>query len=537
MSGWNFADAWEAVAQESTLGECQVQGNRRVTWPMFDRRANGVARTLLDLGLTEQDKVAQYLQNGPEYLESVFAAFKAGLVPVNTNYRYLDDELVYLWDDSDAAAVVFHGTFAERVEQVRRRTPRVKCWLFVADESGATCPEWAVPYEDAAAAGAAEPTVAPWGRSGDQLLLLYTGGTTGLPKGVMWRQDDLFRHFCGGLEPRLGQRPADYDYLRRLLPTPRLVSLPTCPLMHGSGWFTQLIVLAGGGTTVTLVDRSLNASEILSTIEREGVNQLVIVGDAFARTILDALQAQPGRHDLASLSMIVSGGAMFSESAKAQLLAALPHSMIMDMLGSSEAPGMGQSVSTSATASGTAKFMPNITTKVVTEDGRLAVPGSGEIGRVLDGGIQPLGYYKDQAKTDATFIMFEGQRYSCPGDWATVEADGSLTLLGRGSVCINTGGEKVFPEEVEEALKLHTAVRDAVVVGVPDTRFGEAITGVVELEAGATVEATELVTHVKGLLAGYKAPKHIVIVDSIGRAPNGKVDYQQARSEAQAILS
>ena len=532
MPGWNFADAWEVAARKIPDAQCQVQGSRRVSWQEFDRHANGIARLLLDRGVDEQDKVAQYLQNCPEYLESVYASFKAGLAPINTNYRYADDELVYLWDNADCVAVVFHASFIDRIERIKDRVPLVQTWLYVADESGSPCPEWAIPYDEAAAAGTDEPVQGRWGRDGDHLLMLYTGGTTGMPKGVMWRQDDLFRNLAGTLNPRFREDPVDYGVVDAGIGGPGFVGLPACPLMHGTGMFTQLILLAAGGSTVLLEKRNLDVVEILDTIEREKVNQLVIVGDAFAKPILRELDANPGRWDLSSMFMIASSGVMFSEESKQGLLRHNPTMMIIDAFSSSEAVGMGQSVSTAGAESTTAKFILGENTKVITEDGRAVEPGSGEIGRVAVGGFQPIGYYKDEAKTAATFIEFEGRRYSCPGDWAQVEADGSLTLLGRGSVCINTGGEKVFPEEVEEVLKTFEGVRDAVAVGIPDEKFGEAITAVVEPDPGVELDAAAVIAHVKSKLASYKAPKHVVSVDTIGRAPNGKVDYKRLKALA-----
>jgi fatty-acyl-CoA synthase len=533
MAGWNFADVWETVAQQIPDAPAQVQGERRITWSEFDRRANGVAQALLDAGVEEQDKVAQYLYNAPEYLESMFGTFKAGLAPINTNYRYLDEELVYLWDNGDVVAVVFHGSFTERIEGIRDRVPRVKLWLWVDDGSG-PCPAWATPYEAAASAGTPEPVSGPWGRSGDHLLLLYTGGTTGMPKGVMWRQDDLFRTLLSSFVPAVREADPDDDMtlIRETVTGPGLVGLPACPLMHGTGCFTQLIVLSGGGSTVTLESRHLDIEELLATIEKEAVNTIAIVGDAFAKPMLRALDAAPGKYDISSLFMLSSSGVMFSEESKQGLLGHHPGMMIVDAFSSSEALGMGQSVSSAGGTSTTARFTLGEHTKVITDDGRAVEPGSGEIGRVAVGGWQPVGYYKDPEKTASTFITFEGKRYSVPGDYAQVEADGTLTLLGRGSVCINTGGEKVYPEEVEEALKTIESVRDAVAVGVPDEKFGEAITAVVELAPGEVLDEAAVINHVKGKLAAYKAPKRVLAIDTIGRAPNGKVDYKRLKGWA-----
>jgi 3-oxocholest-4-en-26-oate---CoA ligase len=531
MPGWNFADVWEVIAEQIPDAPCQVQGDRRVTWAEFDRRADGVARTLLDRGAVEQDKVAQYLYNGPEYIESMFGAFKAGLVPINTNYRYQDDELVYLWDNADCVAVVFHGVFTPTIERIRDRVPRVVTWLWVDDGNG-PCPEWALPYEDAAAAASGR-TTPPWGRSGDHIMMTYTGGTTGMPKGVMWRQDDLFRTLVGQMNPQYRDTVEDLDKVREGVTVAGPVGLPACPLMHGTGLYTQLIVLSLGGSTVTLVSRRLDIEEMLDTIEREGVNQVAIVGDSFAKPMLRALEENPGRWDLSKLVMLASSGVMWSEPVKQGLLKVHPTMMLVDAFSSSEALGMGQSVSSAGGTAGTAKFRLGENTLVISDDGRRVEPGSGDIGRVAVGGQQPLGYYKDPEKTAATFIEFEGRRYSCPGDYAMVEADGTLTLLGRGSVCINTGGEKVFPEEVEEVLKTHPAVRDAVAVGVPDDKFGEAITAVVEpVDPDAEIDGDEVIAHVKSRLAAYKAPKRVLVVPTIGRAPNGKVDYKRLKAYA-----
>lgn len=530
MPGWNFAEVWETVAEQVPDAPAQIQGQRRLTWRQFDERANGIARILLDAGAVEQDKVAQYLYNAPEYLESMFGIWKAGLAPVNTNYRYADDELVYLWDNADAVAVVFHGSFAPTIERIRSRVDRVRTWLWVDDDSG-PCPGWATPYEEAASS-TTDRVVPPWGRDGDHLYMLYTGGTTGMPKGVMWRQDDLFRNLIGGtVDSRYLADEPDLGVTRQLVTQPGVVGLPACPLMHGTGCMTQLIVLSGGGSVVTLQGRGLDVTELLDTIETEKVNMIAIVGDAFAKPIAAALDAEPDRWDLSSLVIVTSSGVMFSEPVKQALLKHLPTTMVVDAFSSSEAVGMAQSVSSAGREAKTAKFKVSDKTRVVREDGTDVEPGSGEIGRVAVGGFQPIGYYKDEAKTAGTFLTIAGRRYSVPGDFAQVETDGSITLLGRGSVCINTGGEKVFPEEVEEALKTHESVRDAVAVGVPDDKFGEAITAVVE-PADGTVDEAILVAHVKSKLASYKAPKRVLIIDTIGRAPNGKVDYKRMKQYA-----
>jgi 3-oxocholest-4-en-26-oate---CoA ligase len=534
LSNWNYADVWETVADVQPDLIAVTQGDRNMAWRDFDRGADGIAQFLLDLGVVQQDKVAIYLYNAPEYLQTTFAAVKIGLVPVNTNYRYGDDELSYLWENADAVAVVFHGAFTERIEGILDRVPGVRGWLWVDDGSG-PCPDWATPYEDAAKSAIAR-VRAPWGRSGDDLIMLYTGGTTGMPKGVMWRQDDLFarlidsaaRHYDvdGGIEAVRAALEAN--------PGGATV-LPACPLMHGTGNFPSNTVLAEGGRICLLESRRYDPLQLLDTIEREQVNALVFVGDPFARPLLAVLDANPGKWNLSSLLMIISSGAMWSEPVKEGLLAHHPGMLLVDAFSSSEALGMGVSVSASGAAAKTASFTLGPDVKVLAEDGRQVEPGSDEVGVLALGGRNPLGYYKDQAKSDATFREIDGVRYSIPGDFAQVGADGTIHLLGRGSVVINSGGEKIFPEEVEEALKTHAAVRDAVVVGIPHPTYGEQVVAVVELHpdwSGEPPAEAELIAHVKEQLASYKAPRRVRIVPTIGRAANGKVDYKRHRAES-----
>ena len=530
MAGWNFAEIWEVCARQLPDALAQRQGDREITWSEFDRRANGIARALLDAGAEEQDKVAQYLYNCPEYLESMFGAFKSGLVPVNTNYRYADEELVYLWDNADAVAVVFHGSFADRIERIRERLPKVATWLWVDDDTG-SCPAWAVDHEAVAATGSPDKVEAPWGRDGHQMIFLYTGGTTGMPKGVMWRQDDLIKA-THPTANALYSGPADYPALAQSITAPGLAGLPACPLMHGTGQFTAFIALSSGGSITSLVDRHLDVTEILDTVEQKKIQSLTIVGDAFAKPILKALDENPGGWDLSSLFLIASSGVMWSEPVKQGLLKHNPTMMLIDAFSSSEAIGLGQSVSTAGAEAHTAKFVLGDNARVITDDGRDVAPGSGETGRVAVRGYTPVGYYKDSEKSAATFVTIEGDTYSIPGDYATVEADGSLTLLGRGSVCINTGGEKVYPEEVEEVLKQHPTVFDAVAVGLPDDKFGEAITAVVQSRDDHELDEQTLIRHVKQNLAPYKAPKSVVPIGTIGRAPNGKVDYKRLKQYA-----
>jgi 3-oxocholest-4-en-26-oate---CoA ligase len=531
VPGWNIAEIWEAVAEAQPDAPAQVHGDRRLTWAEFDRRADGVAQVLLDHGGQHQDKVAQYLHNCPEYLESLFGAWKAGMVPVNTNYRYTDAELIYLWDNADAIAVVFHGTFAETIERIRSEVPRVRLWLWVDDGTG-PCPEWAIPYEEATGF-TTERTVPTWGRDGDDLYMLYTGGTTGMPKGVMWRQDDLFA-LLNSSSPNAYDDDGTLDDIRekRKAEGPGFKSIPACPLMHGTGALISFAILIGGGCIVLLPSRSFDAEEFFDVVEAEKANAAVIVGDTFAKPMVRTLDANPDRWDISSLMMIYSSGVMWSESTKQALLRHNPGMLLVDALGSSEAIGMGTNLSAGEDAAKTAKFTLGPDAVVITDDGRLVEPGSGEIGRVGIRGRVPVGYYKDPEKTAATFPEINGIRYSIPGDYATIEADGTVTLLGRGSVSINTGGEKVFPEEVEEVLKTYPGIRDAVAVGVPDEKFGEAVTAVVELDPDVAIDEPEVIRHVKSNLAAFKAPKHVIVVETIGRAANAKVDYKRLKQLA-----
>jgi fatty-acyl-CoA synthase len=537
---WNFADVYEAVAETVPDMPAQLHGSRRQTWREFDRHANALAADLIAAGLGEQSKVAAYTYNCPEYLETYAAAFKAGMVPVNTNYRYSADELVYLFDNADAEAIVFHTAFAPTIEAIRDRLPKVRRWYAVVDEEAGDgpSPPWSVPYAEVVGEGADRPST-PWGRSTEHILMLYTGGTTGMPKGVMWQQGDLWRVLGGGGNAVLGvEAPADLGELQARL-DPKHVVLSGCPLMHGTGQFMALMTMATGGAVCTMPERSFDADGMWRTVQDRGVSVAVIVGDAFARPLLASLEraAEAGTpYDLSRLVAIVSSGVMWSHEVKAAMTARIPHTLLVDSYGSSEAVGLGASVSAGGQVSETAKFQLGERVHVFTEDGRRVEPGSEDVGFVAISGALPVGYYKDPEKTESTFRVIDGERYSVPGDYAMVNADGTLHLLGRGSVCINTGGEKVFPEEVEEVLKQHPAVLDAVCVGLPDERFGEVICAVLQPRDGETVDDADVIAFVKERLSSYKAPRAVVVVDSIGRSPAGKVDYGSLRTLARTRL-
>jgi fatty-acyl-CoA synthase len=532
--GWTFAGVWESVADSHPEYLAQVGPVRRFSWADFDHRADGIARTLLDAGLGRQAKVAQYLYNCPEYLESMFGIFKAGLVPVNTNYRYADDELYYLWQDADVEAVVFDSVFTAVCDRLRHRLPEIKCWVrLVQPENTADgpAPPSAVDY-DAATAGAGGRVEAPWGRSGSDVYLLYTGGTTGMPKGVMWPQDHLFR-YLESLSTRARPGPPDYAaYVASIIkPGPRI--LPATPLMHGAGAWFAMSALCRAAAVVTLAGRSFNPTALLDTTVDERVNGLAIVGDPFGRPIVDALDAEPGRWDLSRLKVLVSSGTALSPQVKDRLRGHVPALAILESLGSSETGAIAQANTRADGQPGRPSFVLKPGSRVIDDDGLDLAPGSGRAGRLAVSGNLPIGYFNDPVKSAESFITIDGTVHAVTGDWAEVEADGrTIKLLGRGSQCINTGGEKVFAEEVEATIKSQSDVKDAVVVGVPDDLYGQAVVAVVQLATGSLVTEAEIVAHARRGLAAYKTPKRVVFVEKIERGGNGKVDPRAIRELA-----
>ncbi|HEV2311060.1 MAG TPA: AMP-binding protein, partial [Acidimicrobiia bacterium] len=508
----------------------------RRSWREFDDRAARFASALGALGLEPDSKVALYLRNGNEFLEAMYGGLKARAVHVNVNYRYLDAELSYLLDNADAEVLVFHGSLAAPVEAVRDQLPRLRAVIQVDD--GSALLDGALDYETLLAEHDAAPRQA---RSGDELWFVYTGGTTGMPKGVMWRNEDIYGTLGENTYPLFGEtlpeRSADAGAIASRVDAMGRspVHIPASPLMHGTGVMTSIQTLFLGGTVVTLEGRHFDADELWSTVARERATQVAIVGDAFGKPMVRALEEAEARddpYDLSSLTLMVSSGVIWSAEVKTALQARQPM-VLLDSLGSSEGVGFATSITTPGEEARTARFKVGARTKVLDDEGRDVAPGSGEQGMLALGGYLPVGYYKDPAKTAATFRTLGGVRYSVPGDWATVDEDGTITLLGRGSVCINSGGEKIYPEEVEEALKRHPTVADCVAVGVPDDRFGEAVTVVVAAEPGHTVDPVSL-RETDGGLARFKRPRHVVVVDEIRRGPNGKADYAWARRTAAA---
>ncbi len=531
----HFSAIWEAIADATPDAPAVVQGERRISWQEYETRAGRVARALLDAGLAPHAKVGMYLYNSPEYCETNFAAMKIRGIPINVNYRYLDDELAYLLDNADVEALVFHSSLGDRVARVRGRLPKLRLLVEVDDGpagDGSRHVQGALPYAELQGVLTPAARITP---HGDEIYMFYTGGTTGMPKGVMYGMADFTTFFLRTYPAMIGQgRIADPAALPAMARELRArdaatVSMSGPPLMHGTGcWLGMMVPQLLGGTAVLLEQRSLDPVDLWTTVARERVSLVVVVGDPFARPLLRVLDERPGRWDVSCLRLMVSSGAMFSLEVKQGLLRHIPDLVIADVLGSTEG-GMGQSMVRAGADAETARFKLNPATKVFTEDGREVRPGSGEIGLVANGGMVPLGYYKDPEKSARTFREVGGVRYSFPGDMATVEADGSITLLGRGSNCINSGGEKIFPEEVEEALKAHPAVEDALVFGVPDERFGQRVVGVASAAPGTTPAPDAIVADARRRLASYKLPKQLLIVERVPRAPNGKPDYAAAK--------
>ena len=528
---WQFADVYEAIAGAVPERTAITYGEQTVSWRSFDERANAVGHDLLAAGLKAGSKVAVYVPNRPEYLEAYHAAQKISAWPFNVNYRYGPEEIAYLLENADTEAVIFDTRFLDVVEAVRSRFPAVSRWLAIGD----SCPEWAVPYEEAATSERSGQAIGERGRSGSDVVLVYTGGTTGMPKGVMWQHRDLFQAMGSGGNALKGIPPVESlaDIASGVVERGEgPVVMLACPLMHATALSNAYSTLMIGGTVVLLPGDRFDAAYLLDEVDRTATESLVIVGDAFARPLLAELDAHPDRWSLASLAVMHSAGVMWSREVKEGLFAHLrPDAMLIDVFGSSEAAAMGSSVSTKGEVAATASFLVGALAQVISEDGGFVEPGSGEVGLAAFGGPMPVGYYKDEVKTAETFRTIDGKRWSVPGDFATVEADGSMKLLGRGSVCINTGGEKVFVEEVEEVLKLHEQIQDAVCVGIPHERFGETVCAVVEPVTGE-VDADDVVAHVKSRLASYKAPRDVVVVPTIARAPSGKVDYKTLRTHA-----
>ena len=538
----NLAAIHEAIAAEIPERECLVFRDRRLTWAQFTDRTRRLADVLRDAGLgcrtprselrnweSGQSHVALYLYNGNEYLEGMLGAFKARCVPLNVNYRYVDEELEYLFDNSDACAIVFHASFAPILARIRSRLPKLRLWLQVEDGSGEALLPGALDYEQALAA--AEPRPPGPDLSPDDLYMLYTGGTTGMPKGVLWRHEDILRAalYTGD--------PGSLEQIVLRAKAGGIRSLPAPPFMHGAAhWVAFNMWHVGGTIVVQSQPRHLDPHDIWSTIEREKVNALTIVGDAFGRPLADQLRKH--RYDLSAFKLLTSGGAILTAALKQEFLELLPEVRILDALGSSEsgAQAMQFSVSGSRVSTGDFALAPgNVVLKA--DLSGLLEAGSSEQGWLARSGAVPLGYYQDEAKTAKTFPVVGGVRYSVPGDRAGLDEKGMLRLFGRDSVTINSGGEKIYAEEVEHALKHHPSVYDAVVVGTPHERWGQQVTALVQLRQGERPSEAQLCEAAGAHIAGYKLPRIFVFVDEIVRSPSGKADYRWAKATALARLT
>jgi fatty-acyl-CoA synthase len=533
---WNYGDILDAVGRVVPVDRpCLVHGERVISWGDFTRRTNNLARRLMNRGVNPGDKVAFYMRNGPAYSETLGACFKARLVHVNVNYRYVDEELWYILDNSDSKVVVYDAEFADHVAGLRPRLPNVELWVEVADGEMPRA-DFAVSLEDLMEIGNGEPIKLD--RSGDDLLLLYTGGTTGMPKGVMWAQNDIWHAGGAGANPANGMiPPPDLDaHCANVEKSAGASLVPCCPLMHGTGLLTSMGALANGGAVVTLTSHSFDPGELWQTVQARRVTSLAIVGDAFGKPMLRELDDHPGRYDITSVVSIISSGVMWSPEVKQGLLKHNPGMVLTDSFGASEAIGFGRSDTTADGTTEVARFTLGENCKVFTEDLREVQPGSDVAGFVARSGPIPRGYYKDPEKTAKTFPVIDGVRYSMPGDYCKVAADGSLILLGRGSVCINTAGEKVYPEEVEEVLKTYPGVVDALVVGVPDEKWGQMVTAVVQRNDREALDEAAVQAHVRAHLAGYKTPKRVLVKDNLNRASNGKADYKSISEYARAQL-
>ena len=533
---FNVADLVEAAVDRVPEREILVCGPDRLTYAQLDTRANRLAHYFQSLGIGRGAHIGIYGFNSARWVEAMLAAYKIRAVPINVNYRYVEDELLYLFDNADLVALVHDAQFAPRIANVRGKLPLLKHFVAIDDGSGQACSVLgSVAYEQALAQGSPARDFEP--RSGDDLYVLYTGGTTGKPKGVMWRHQDVIFTLGGGID-HMTKEPAERpEVLTNKISDYYLTLAPLAPLMHGAAQWSVLGPLFIG-TKLVLWSGRFDPHTVWRLVEKERVNSITLTGDAMARPLIEAL-AEPGaQYDLSSLMVISSTAAVFSPSVKAQYLERFPNVMLLDAVGSSEQGFTGMSMVTKESLAQTdtqargVRINPGRDVAVFDEQWQRVSPGSGVAGKLARGGNVPLGYYKDPQKSAETFVLVEGRRWAIPGDYATVEADGSITVLGRGSVSINSGGEKIFPEEVEGAVKSHPAVFDALVVGVPDERWGSRVAAVVQMRAGQGVTLEELAAHCRTQIAGYKVPRELHLVEQVRRSPSGKPDYPWAQEVA-----
>jgi acyl-CoA synthetase (AMP-forming)/AMP-acid ligase II len=527
---FNLADLFESVVDQVGAETAMVSGARRLTYLDLDRRANRLAHYFEGVGIGPGDHIGIQLVNGTEYIEAMLACFKVRAVPINVNYRYLSDELKYIYRDAALAGLLFHSRFAGAVTGALGAMPGTRGMLEVLDGSDPS--DSAYDYEAALESAPATREFPP--RRSDDLYCVYTGGTTGMPKGVLWRHDDIFFAAMGGGDPlSLGNHIATPGELAERILRPGMTALTIPPFIHSAGHWLAFSTLFGGGKIVTLKNGIFDPSDVWRLVEMESVNVIAVVGDAMARPLLDVLAAEPDRYDLSSLMAVGSGGALLSPSTKAQLTRLLPGRVVADRFGASETGQVGGEAPP-GDPFGPPQLHVDDRTDVFDDDLHPVRPGSGAIGRLARGGHVPIGYLGDAAKSATTFVELGGQRWALPGDLASVLSDGTITVLGRGSLCINTGGEKVFPDEVEAALKGHPDIHDAIVVGMPDNRYGEQVVALVQPNPGCRIDTEALRRYGHSQLTGYKVPKVVMVVDEIQRSPSGKPDYPWARSVAES---
>ena len=530
---FNLADLFESVVDQVADQTAMVSGSRRLSYAELDQRANRLAHYVERLGIGPGDRVGLQLVNGTEYIESMLACFKIRAVPVNVNYRYQAGELAYLYRNAGLMGLIFHGRFAPAVTDAFGAMPETRAVLEVSDPLGR--PPGTGPGEDYEhALGSAPDNRGFPARRHDDIYCVYTGGTTGMPKGVLWRHDDIFFAAMGGGDPlSLGNHIAAPEELASRILHPGITALAIPPFMHAAGHWLAFSTLFGGGRVVTLGGGGFDPSEVWRLVEAEQVNAIAVVGDAMVRPLLDDLVTQPDRYDLSSLMAVGSGGAVLSPSTKLQLAEMLPGRIIADRFGSSETGQVGGEMPAD-NPYGPPRLRVDQCTDVFDSELQPLSPGSGVTGHLARGGHVPIGYLGDPIQSAATFVEVRGQRWALPGDLARVEADGTIVVLGRGSLCINTGGEKVFPDEVEAALKDHPDITDAVVVGLPDDRLGERVVALVLPRVGHLVDPESLRRDARARLSGYKVPREIIIVEEVVRSPSGKPDYLWARAFAEA---
>ena len=528
----NIADLAEHAIDAVPDRVALICGDEQLTYAQLEEKANRFAHYLMDQGVREGDKVGLYCRNRIEIVIAMLGIIKAGAILVNVNFRYVEGELRYLFDNSDMVALVHERQYSDRVANVLPDTPNVKTVLVVEDGSDLDYERYGgVEFYSAIADSSPERDFGE--RTEDAIYLLYTGGTTGFPKGVMWRHEDIYRVLLGGTDFATGEFVKDeYDLSKAAAANPPMVRYPIPPMIHGATQSATWMSLFSGQTTVLAPE--FNAEEVWRTIHKHKVNLLFFTGDAMARPLLDALE-KSNDYDLSSLFLLASTAALFSPSIKEKLLELLPNRVITDSIGSSETGFGGTSiVAKDAPHSGGPRVTIDHRTVVLDEEGNEVKPGSGVRGFIAKKGNIPVGYYKDEEKTAETFKTINGVRYAIPGDYAMVEKDGTVTMLGRGSVSINSGGEKIYPEEVEAALKGHPDVFDALVVGVPDPRYGQHVAAVVQAREGARPSLAELDSFVRSEIAGYKVPRSLWFVDEVKRSPAGKPDYRWAKEQTEA---